>query len=188
MNFHKLRIHIVLLAFLLAVVIGLGANYLYEQTQVFRPLNAQLQEVAGVEAVDVEQTFLGSGKRALVELVVDPDAPLSVTFSGVRQILAETRGNFALHLLDSADSSLIRLFQRVKIAAEEAIATGEFTALENRVQSLAEDAGINWELAMDREFIYLSLMSDTHHLQRIISRGTNDGKIIIVEGEGLNHG
>ena len=48
---------------------------------------------------------------------------------------------------DSASPELVRIFDRVRIAAEEAIMTGEFTVLEERVQKLAQDHGIAWELA-----------------------------------------
>lgn len=188
MNFHKFRIQIALVAFLVAVAIGLGANYLYEQTQVIKPLNAELQDVPGISSVNVEKNFLGNGARTLVQLGLESDILLSEVFADIHYVLEETRGNFALQLEDSADEELISLFDRIQIAAEEAIVTGEFTALEERVQELAENEGVDWKLAIDRDFIYLSLLNGESSLQRVIGRGLNEGKVIIYTGGGIASG
>ncbi|NMA99930.1 MAG: hypothetical protein GX971_00205 [Firmicutes bacterium] len=179
MNFRKFKVQIALLAFLVVVVIGLGASYLYKQTQIIKPLTEQLQNVNGVSDVNVEQNFLGQGARILVQLEIEREFSVGPVIGAVQEILATTSGNYALLLRDSADPSLVRLFERMQIAAEEAIVTGEFTSLEQRVQNLAENEGVTWQLAMDRDFIYLSLATGDSYLHRVISRGNNEGKVVI---------
>ena len=184
MTFRGFRVQITILVFVVVVAVGLVGKYAYEQTQVISPLQEQLLGLAGVESASLEGAPLGRGRRPVVSLELDPEVPLSVVFGQVRQVLAGFGGEAVIHVQDSASPELVRIFDRVRIAAEEAIMTGEFTVLEERVQKLAQDHGIAWELAMDRDFVYVSLGTSERVLRRVINRGTDLGGMEIYMGGG----
>ena len=179
MRFRGFRIQVVLLVFLVVVALGLGVQYFHQQTQVIHPLAEQLEEIPGVLDVGLTKGFFKAGSRMLVSLEVSQDVPLALVFERVHQTLMATGGDYAVQLKDSPNPAMLRLFHRIQIALEEAIMTGEFTTLEKRISILADPTGIDWELGLDREFVYLSLTEGSDILRRVISRGTNEGKVIV---------
>ena len=108
-----------------------------------------------------------------------PGVPLVFVFEQVYQTLMASGGEYAIELEDSPNPAILNLFYRIQIAVEEAIMTGEFTTLETRISRLADSVGIDWELGLDREFIYLLLTEGEDNLTRVIRRGTNEGKITV---------
>lgn len=187
MRFHGFRIHVALFIFLVILALGLGVQYLHQKTQVIDPLVHQLQEVPGVSRVDLEAAMFSRRSRTMVTLQVERGIPLSLVFDRVHQSLLAAGGDYVLKLEDSPNALLLSLFQRIQITVEEAVITGEFTALERRVKSLAEAQGVTWELGVDRHFIYLSLSQGQNALKRVISRGANEGTVIVVTDGGVDN-
>jgi hypothetical protein len=73
----------------------------------------------------------------------------------------------------------LRLFQDIQVAVEEAVMTGEFTRLGERVEEFAAEEGVTWELGVDRQFIYLTLSEGENTLRRVISRDRQEGSISV---------
>lgn len=185
MKFRELRLHITLLTFMLVIAGGLLGQYLYQQTQVIGPLHSQLQAVVGVADVALERTLFGSRNRTQVRVELQPQVPLAPVLGEIQQILQASQGDFAVRVQDDPSDLLLQLFSRMQIAAEEAIATGQFTALEKRVEELAQAEAVDWELAVDRDFIYVTLARDESTLRRVISRDPEAGKVLVLtEGGG----
>lgn len=179
MRFRGFRIHVALLVFLVALGLGLGVQYYHRQTQVLHPLVEQLEEIPGVLSVRLDQGMFKAGSRQLVSMELAPGVPLVFVFEQVYQTLMASGGEYTIELEDSPNPAILNLFYRIQIAVEEAIMTGEFTTLETRISRLADSVGIDWELGLDREFIYLLLTEGEDNLTRVIRRGTNEGKITV---------
>ena len=183
MRFRGFKIQVALLVFLVVTGIGVGAQYLYQETWVISPLVDDLKGIPGISQVRLEKDDKRTGSRMLVALELDEDMPLAVVFERVYHTLLASGGDYVIQLKDSPSFALLELFQRIQIGLEEAIMTGEFTILETRIQSLADLAGASWELGLDRDFVYLSLTEGENSLRRVISRGSNEGKVILgIEG------
>ncbi|HBN96430.1 MAG TPA: hypothetical protein DDZ66_09010 [Firmicutes bacterium] len=183
MHFRGFRVQRALLVFVVVFIVGLGVQYLHQQTQVIHPLREQLQDIPGVLSIELEEGPSRRGSRMLVSLDIEQDASLAIVFERVYQTLISTGGDYAIRVQDAPNSAILSLFQRIQIALEEAIMTGEFTALEARVQELADTAGVAWQLGLDREFVYLSLTEGENTLRRVISRDTDQGKIqVFIDG------
>ena len=71
--------------------------------------------------------------------------PLGAALGRVRQIAADFGENLVIHLRDSASPELLQLYEQVQLAAEEAVITGKFTLLAERVGQLAGSRGAGWE-------------------------------------------
>lgn len=186
MRFHGFRVQIALLTFLVVFAVGLGVRYLHQQNQVINPLTEQLQTIPGVLHVDLEKGSCRGGSKMLVTLEIEPDASLAIVFERVYQTLLSTGGDYAIRMTDTPNATILSLYQRIQIALEEAIMTGEFTALEARVQELADTAGIPWQLGLDRKFVYLSLNQGENTLRRVISRDMDEGKISVFTDGGVD--
>lgn len=185
MKFREFRLQISLITFLLVMAGGLLGQYLYQQTQVIGPLHSQLQAVAGVADVALERSLFGSQTRTQVLVELLPQVPLAPVLGEIQQILQASQGDFAVRVHDHPSEPLLQLFGRMRIAAEEAIATGQFTVLEKRVEELAQTQGVDWELAVDRDFIYITLSRDDSILRRVISRDPGSDKVVVlIEGGG----
>lgn len=184
MQLRGFRIKIALLVFLVVFGLGLGTRYLIQRTRVIDPLTVQLQQIPGVTGASAEQHMLG-GTRVLVNLQLDAEASLSTVFQRIYQTLSSAGGNYAVQIQDSPDDTILALFQRMQIAVEEAIITGEFTVLSDRVEGLANAAHVQWDLGLDREFIYLSLTAEDSSLRRVIRRGIDDGKVKVYPDGGV---
>jgi hypothetical protein len=184
-HFRGFRFQVALLVFLVVSALGLGVKYLHQQTKVLDPLIEQIQGVPGVVDVRSEQSILDRTSRVLLTLQVEQDSRLAVLFPRVYQTLLAQGGTYGVRVEDAPNSALLEVFQRVQIAVEEAIVTGEFTALETRVKQLADEAGLAWELGLDREFIYLSLVQGESTLRRIVSRGVSEGRVRVYTDGGV---
>ncbi|HHT68059.1 MAG TPA: hypothetical protein GXZ85_02235 [Firmicutes bacterium] len=185
MRFRGFRVQVALLVFVMVFVVGLGVRYLHQQTQVIQPLTQQLQEVPGVRRVESKRGMFGTGARTAVELEVEQGASLTTVFQRVHHILSAATGEYTVTVHDAPSAAMLALFQQIQVAVEEAVITGEFTALEARVRRVAEQAGVGWELGLDRDFIYLSLTEDFHSLRRVIARDSNQGKVVVNAGGGV---
>jgi len=188
MRLRGFRISVALLVFLGVFVLGMGAQYLHQRTQVISPLVERLLEIPGVLDVSVEKGLFRTGSRTLVILEVEQESSLGLTFGPVYETLAEAGGEYVVYIQDSPnlvyiqDSpnlELLRLFQDIQVAVEEAVMTGEFTRLGERVEEFAAEEGVTWELGVDRQFIYLTLSEGENTLRRVISRDRQEGSISV---------
>lgn len=181
MNFRGFQIKTALIIFFLIIGCGLGIRYLYLQSQVLTPLNKQLEQLPGVAGVEMRKGKGPDQAGTLVRLQLNDQIALGLTLEQVRKVLGDTPGVYTVELVDTADLGLAGLYAKIRLAAEEAIMTGEFSLLEERVRNLAESQNVAWELSLDREYIYLRLANQDGMLQRVIKRGQKEGRILILE-------
>lgn len=180
------RFQVALIIFVVVLGLGLGLQYFHQQSLVINPLVVELQNVPGVEKLNWEKPGFGKQSRMNLGLRFKAGTPLVQAFGQVSNILERNGGDFALFIEDSSNAVLRGIFQRIQIALEEAIATGEFTLLEHRVKALAEEHGVTWDLALDRDYVYISLQMGENALHRVINRGVSEGQIVIfAERSGL---
>ncbi len=181
MNLRGFQVKTALIIFFLIIGSGLGIRYFYLQNQVLTPLGKQLERLPGVNAVEMRRGKGPDQAGTLVRLQLNTEVALGITLEQVRGVLDQTPGVYSVELVDTAELGLLGLYARLRLAAEEAVMTGEFFLLEERVRDMAESHNVKWELSLDREYIYLRLADDGEILQRVISRGTNVGRISILE-------
>ncbi|HHW71946.1 MAG TPA: hypothetical protein GX393_01795 [Firmicutes bacterium] len=182
MTYRGIYLPVAALVFILLLASGLFGKNVYEQRRIVLPLQSELQEAQGVQSASLQREARG---KLAVYLELDPETPLSITLAEVRRIADRFGTNIAVYVRDSASPELVRIFERVQLAAEEAIMTGEFTLLEERVQTWAAAAGVSCELAVDRDFIYVSLIHGPSVLWRAISRSPGGEAAVSVEGGAL---
>ncbi len=167
MTYRGLHLPTAALVFILVLAVGLIGRFVYDKTQVTGPLEAALQRIPGVDQVRLENRSRG---QITAYLELDREAYLAPTLQAVWRTAGEHGVQLAVCVQDTASPELVYLFNRLRIAAEEAIMTGQFTVLEQRVGALAGGEGVAWDLSVDRDFVYVSLRTGDHVLRRVISR------------------
>lgn len=187
MNFRGFRLQLTILVFIIVLVVGLSFQYLQQRTYVLKPLLQEVECIPGVEEVSLVKKSLGNNNRIIVNLKLDPNVPFALSFGQVMEALQGAKGFYEVQLEDSPNLELWSLYQQIQIAIEEANVTGEFVMLEQRVARLAAEHNTLWELFVDRDRIFLRLTQAENMLQRVIHRGSDDGKISVqVKGENKN--
>ncbi|HHY15568.1 MAG TPA: hypothetical protein GX521_05795 [Firmicutes bacterium] len=185
MNLRGFQVKTALVIFFLIIGFGLGIRYFYLQNRVLTPLNLRLEQLPGVSGVELSRGKGPEQAGILVRLALNDEVALGVTLEQVRRVLGDSAGVYTVELIDTADPGLLGLFAKIRLAAEEAVMTGEFSLLEERVRNLAESENSVWELSLDRQYIYLRLAKGGHTLHRAIARGAAEGRILILETGGV---
>lgn len=184
MGLQKFRIHAVLLVFILVVAAGLGLLKYREQNQIIEPLLGELQSISGIEKAEILPSSLKQVERRIINLTLDQTYPLAYTLGLVEQSLANLKGNFTVVLSEQPSMELWTLWEKIQVALEEALITGEFVLLEERIQNLLEDKEVHWELAIDQGHIYLRLSKGEFIIQRGIARQAA-GKFLVTNQGGM---
>lgn len=177
MNLRGFKVLKALVVFVIVIALGLGFQYIHRQRAVINPLAQRLENIPGISQVSVAPGILKKHSQTVINLNTDFHVPLSMTFGQLRATLQDAGGNYTIKLENNSDDTLWQVFQQIQIMVEEAIMTGEFTVLEQKVEAVAIQEEISSELALDREFIYLRLKNGPNFLQKVISRGVEDMKI-----------
>ena len=122
MKLFGLRVHVVLLAFVLGLVAALGGQQLYLRHQVEAPLVAELAALDGVEDVALEKAPDGT---YLVRLMVAPRVRLAELYRAVRQRVDGRLGpRTVVDLGDRPSPELVAAWDAITFALEEGAATG----------------------------------------------------------------
>ncbi|NMA61315.1 MAG: hypothetical protein GX956_05465 [Firmicutes bacterium] len=186
MNLRGFQVKTAFVIFAIVLALGLGFQYVHQATQVLIPLSKELQELPGVEKVEISKGTLPNRSHTVVQLRLDKEVPLALSLGQVYRVLESSGSSCVIELEDTATVELLELFQKVQLLVEESIMTGEFNLLEARVQALTTSEGLEWELGVDRNFVYLRLQDSTHLLQRVIPRDQDGGRVaILTQGVGI---
>lgn len=186
MRIFGLRIHIILLTFLIVLGGFLGAEYVRYESRLRPPLEQVLLSIPGVEAVEVEP---GTGLRALapihVTVYLHKDADLERTWAQVQKTVGDMLGRRrgAVMLEDARDQELDDAWREMRFAVEEALATGSFRQMVQDIHQVAAARGLDRpRVSMDGKFIYVTVSRGDAYLHRVISREPGAGQGM---GEGV---
>lgn len=165
----NIRLHIVLLAFIVVLLIGfLGQKVLYTQ-QIEKPLEERFAAIEGVESVEL------TGKGGQQELVISlaKVGQLDQTYREIvrtaRSILGEDFDS--IRLIDKRNTRLNDALHASHFAIEEGIATGRFTQMAHEVASVMESLGIeDFRLAVDETNVYLQIADKENYLFSVFPR------------------
>lgn len=155
---------ILLISFVGFVIFGvlLGGKLIYQKQWVDVSILSQSQEIPGVVSAKVVNV------KDVKEMDVVTDKLTNLRQSS--QTLAGLADNLPIRFLDHRNESLEKLFGQMQFALQEGIALGNFTTMEQSLRAQAEKAGVQLELEMDNEAIYLILNQGQAQLIEVIER------------------
>ena len=158
----KQRILLISLVGFLIFGLLLGGKVVYQKKWQDVSVLRQSQQIPGVVSAKV------TNNNGLKELDV-----VTNKITNLRQAslaLQKLADNLPIRFLDRSNDALKKVFGQIQFALQEGIAQGDFTGMEQKVRSQAERAGIQLELEIDNDAIYVILNQGEAQLLEVIER------------------
>jgi hypothetical protein len=167
MQWHGLRIHIVLLALLVGLVVFFGARWLYNKFSFEEPLAAALKKSKAVASFEIEHN---QPVKILVNL--NPTENLKETYQELYQQAQSVLGDrkFLLKLADNRNEKLKHVFYYSQFAVYEAIKLGNYMDMIKFIEEESRKVGATSSVFLDQDNIYIQLHLDNYYLYEIIPR------------------
>lgn len=156
---------------LVATVVTLvGGQLLWHKFAVAKPLDKGLQQIQGVEAASWEDGR--SGETVAVNVTLDQVGNLQTTYGEIidtaKQVLGRKPFRVVLH--DHRTAELERLYYNVQYSIQEAVFTGNFSAMAGSVRAQAEAAGAEAKIYVDTGYVYVQMTKGADSLYTVVPR------------------
>ena len=158
----KQRILLIGLVGILVFGLLLGSKVIYQKKWIDASILSQSQQIQGVVSAKTEQI---DGQS---EMVV-----VTNHLTDLRQAslaLEKLAGELPIQYFDQSNDTLNQLFDQMQFALQEGIARGNFTEMAQNVRAQAEKAGVQLELEMDNNAIYVVINQGDAQLIQVIER------------------
>lgn len=140
----------------------LSGNILYNNNWINGQLVKDTHEISGVLSAQV----VSENGRQILEVKTDHLQNLDK----VGQQLESIAGQRPIRFMDQRSPELEKVLAQMEFPLQESIARGNFTEMQQKLQGLADRAGVTMELSMDNEEIYLNLTKGEDQLVEVIER------------------
>jgi len=140
----------------------LGGKIVYQKKWLDVSVLRQSQQISGVVSAKV----VNRNELKELDVVTDKIENLRQTSLSLQKLA----DNHPIRFLDQNNDTLKKVFAQMQFALQEGIALGNFTEMEQRVRIQAETAGVQLELEIDNDAIYLILNQGDAQLLEVIER------------------
>lgn len=155
-----------------AVVLCLTAGLLYVgysewQLRVIQnPLREKLAQVTGVASVQLQTRQQAN----VLAIAIEPQADFPGVAGQVRNIISQEAPRDANELVweDNPNEHLLAVRKQLNLVLQEARWRYQFVLLQERLEEITQAEAISYQLGVDEENIYLSLLDGTHALRETI--------------------
>lgn len=158
----KQRILLISLVGFLIFGLLLGGKVVYQKKWQDVSVLRQSQQIPGVVSAKVVNN------NGLKEMDVVTDKITNLRQASLA--LQKLADNLPIRFLDRNNDALKKVFGQIQFALQEGIAQGDFTGMEQKVRIQAERAGIQLELEIDNDAIYVILNQGDAQLLEVIER------------------
>ena len=158
----KQRIIMISLIGILIFGLLLGSKVVYQKKWIDVTMLSQSQQIPGVVSAKTVQ------KNGRNEMVVVTNHMTNLRQASLA--LEKLAGDLPIRYLDRNNDVLNKLFGQMQFAFQEGIARGNFTEMAQNVRTQAEKAGVQLELEMDSDAIYVTLNQGDAQLIEVIER------------------
>lgn len=162
----KQRLILISLVGILSLSLLLGVAYLYQIRWVDVNTLQQGQKIVGVTSAK----FITNDDQKELRVVTNHLTNLRLAC----QFLEKMAGKLPIRYLDQRDEVLVDQFDVMQFALQQGLAQGDFTEMENKAQKMADGWGVQLELEMDSDAIYVIMNHGEAQLIEVIER--NDPK------------
>lgn len=168
MNLQNLRWPVVFGTMAIALGALFGGSFLVNRQTVSEPLKSLY---ASSEVV-VSHTIDRAEERQVITVRLSETADLAEAYKllndDTKRVLKGAP--FMIKLEDNRNPELEQLFRRVNLYVQEALATGQFSAMADRVAEEAAKAGATAQFAVDSERVYIALRQGDAYLYSVVER------------------
>lgn len=177
MPFKGWRLHFVLLAALITLLLLTGSQWAYRHYSQEKPLAGALLSDPAV--VDVAVTRTNTALQ--VKVTLGPAADLPQIYRRLQERVNQVYGRQAVKIViqDHRSPALETLWRESQFAVYEAAVRGNFTQMAATVEQLARRAGITgYSIDVDDNYIYVQFSQGEDYLYQVVPR-----QIYVIRGE-----
>ncbi|HZK54879.1 MAG TPA: hypothetical protein VFC84_11885 [Desulfosporosinus sp.] len=161
----KQRILLVSLVGFLIFALLLGGKVIYQKEWVDVSIMQQSQQIPGVISAKVIKI------KGVKELDVATNKMTNLRQASLS--LQKLDVTLPIRFLDQNNDDLKIILGQMQFALQEGLALGDFTGMEQKVRIQAENAGIQLELQIDSDALYVVLNQGDAQLVEVIERDGN---------------
>ncbi len=166
----KQRITLISLVGLLVFGLLIIGQIIYKKNWLDAPMLQQSQQISGVLSTKIVEV---NGQQEL-DVVTRQMSDLPKT----SEMLMKLAPGMPIRYFDQRDFKLEQILNQMQFALQESIIKGNFTEMERNVKSLAEKSGVQLDLDMDSDYLYLVLSKGEAQLVTVFERH-NQAKFLI---------
>jgi hypothetical protein len=169
MPLQQWRIPTIVAAMLITLALLLGGQFLYEKHFVKDGLDRQVAKVAAVDDLRIAK----DEKPPAVYVRINNAQDLQTDYQGLTDVIRKQLGpQYKVVLLDNRTPKLQSLYEQGSFAIQEAIATGNYQAMQKSVSRLAAANKTQSNISVDSYNVYLELRDEqgSGYLYEVIPR------------------
>lgn len=168
MNLQQIRWPVVLLVLALSLGALFGAGSILKMTTVDRPLKEALSQAAPVDSYTVQRT----GGRHQITVRLKQSADLKAAYGALDTAVGQVLESepYAISVEDRRTPELEQVAKRLDLYVQEALVTGQFATMADRVEAEARKAGAVAEVGVDGQRVYVALRKGDAYLYSVVER------------------
>jgi hypothetical protein len=169
MNFKRDNRLTFVIALAVTVAVLVAGQLLWQKFAVARPLGSGLQGIAGVTAAGWDESKTG---EITINVTLGNVDNLAKTYGEIGETAKTILGKrpARINIADSRTPELEALYHAVHFHLQEAVATGNFSAMADRVDAKARAAGAEAKVYVDARSVYLQLHKAGASLYAVVPR------------------
>lgn len=161
---------IILITILVTIAVLNGGQAFWHRYAVEKPLSQALQSIKGVESFYWENSAADDTMRLHVTLGnVDT---FKTAYQNINDSAAHILGQkkYSIIIHDHRTPELEQLYDSIELYIQEAIFTGNFSAMAEHIQQKAAASGAAVHISVDEKYVYLDLRQDASTMYVTILR------------------
>ncbi|HYF81270.1 MAG TPA: hypothetical protein VD973_29490 [Symbiobacteriaceae bacterium] len=168
MNLQNVRWPVMVAVMAATLAVLFGAGYVVKSQTVEEPLKAVYAKSTVLDASTVER----QGEKYLITVTFKDVPDFARAYDGLHteteQLLKESP--FTLQVQDQRNAKLEESFRRINLYVQEALATGQFSAMADKVDAEAAKAGVTARLEVDQHRVYVAMHDGDAYLYSVSER------------------
>lgn len=171
MNWKDYNLFHIFLSLLLTAAILFFGQALWHSYAVAKPLDKVLQDINGVEQVTWHEKSRLS-EIATIDITLKNADNFASTYAQIEEAAKQILGHngFQIKINDHRTVELEQLYYTVHYYLQEAIATGNFSLMNERVQQKVTQQGAAADIYVNANYIYLKLAKGNDDMYVLIPR------------------
>lgn len=153
MNLRKLNWFVVILVLVISMACFYFGHQQWRIRIIDRPLEANIRAVAGVKDADC----FSKGRETIITVELAEESSFPRVAAGLQKILNDQGSRATVNWHQKPSAGLEEVRAKLNLVLAEAQWRHEFVLMQERLEGIALEAGLSYEVDVDESNIYLSL-------------------------------
>jgi hypothetical protein len=166
-------------ALITTLAILVGGQLLWQKFAVAKPLDKLLQDVDGVVTATQSDVKGGKDNMVLIDVTLQNVNNLQNTYTeidaGAKRILGSKPYTVAIH--DKRNGELEQFYYSIHYFVQEAIFTGNFSQMAQRVKEQSQAQGIDTRIYVDTRFVFVQMQQGDGQMYVVVPRPTASAEV-----------